>query len=214
LAVQNKVAQAIADQIRINLTPREQAALKKAKVVNPEAYESYLKGRYFWNKRTADGLKMAVAYFNQAIEKDANYAQAYAGLADSYALMGDWEYGVLAPKDALPRAKAAAIKALELDNSLGEAHTSLAFTSDSFDWDWGSAESEFKRALELNPGYATAHQWYSWHLIEMGRNSEAIDQMRKAESLDPLSLIISADMADALLIARRYDEAIQQSRRR
>jgi TolB-like protein/DNA-binding winged helix-turn-helix (wHTH) protein/Tfp pilus assembly protein PilF len=213
LAVQNKVAQAIADQIRINLTPREQAALKKAKVVNPEAYESYLKGRYFWNKRTADGLKMAVAYFNQAIEKDANYAQAYAGLADSYALIGDWEYGVLAPKDALPRAKAAAIKALELDNSLGEAHTSLAFTLDSFDWDWGSAESEFKRALELNPGYATAHQWYSWHLIEMGRNSEAIDQMRKAESLDPLSLIISADMADALLIARHYDEAVQQSRK-
>jgi TolB-like protein/DNA-binding winged helix-turn-helix (wHTH) protein len=213
LAVQNKVAQAIADQIRINLTPREQAALKNAKVVNPEAYESYLKGRYFWNKRTADGLKMAVAYFNQAIEKDANYAQAYAGLADSYALMGDWEYGVLAPKDALPRAKAAAIKALELDNSLGEAHTSLAFALDSFDWDWGSAESEFKRALELNPGYATAHQWYSWHLIEMGRNSEAIDQMRKAETLDPLSLIISADMADALLIARRYDEAIQESRK-
>jgi TolB-like protein/DNA-binding winged helix-turn-helix (wHTH) protein len=211
LAVQNKVARAIADQIRINLTPQEQAALKNAKVVNPEASESYLKGRYFWNKRTADGLKMAVAYFNQAIEKDANYAQAYAGLADSYALMGDWEYGVLAPKDALPRAKAAAIKALELDNSLGEAHTSLAFTLDSFDWDWGSAETEFKRALVLNPGYATAHQWYSWHLIEMGRNSEAIDQMRKAESLDPLSLIISADMADALLIARRYDEAVQQS---
>jgi TolB-like protein/DNA-binding winged helix-turn-helix (wHTH) protein/Flp pilus assembly protein TadD len=213
LALQNKVARAIADQIRIKLTPREQAALKNVKVVNPEAYESYLKGRYFWNKRTADGLKTAVAYFDQAIEKDPDYAQAYVGLADSYALMGDWEYGVLAPKEALPRAKVAAIKALELDNTLGEAHTSLAFTLDGFDWDWGSAESEFKRALELNPGYATAHHWYSWHLSEMGRNSEAIAEMRKAENLDPLSLIISADMADVLLIARQYDEAIQESRK-
>src|SRR5438046_6338633 len=206
LALQNKVARAIADQIRINLNPQEQAALKHVKVVTPQSYEAYLKGRYFWNKRTADGLKAALGYFDQAIKKDANYAQAYAGLADSYALMGDWEYGVLAPKEALPRAKAAAIKALELDNTLGEAHTSLAFTLDSFDWDWGSAESEFKRALDLNPGYATAHQWYSWHLIEMGRNSEAIAEMRKAENLDPLSLIIGADMADVLLIARRYDE--------
>ncbi len=213
LALQNKVARAIADQIRINLTPQEQAKFKNVKVVNPEAYESFLKGRYFWNKRTANDLKTAVAYFGQAIDKDANYAQAYAGLADSYALMGDWEYGVLAPKEALPKAKAAAIRALELDNTLGEAHTSLAFTLDSFDWNWASAESEFKRALELNPGYATAHQWYSWHLIEMGRNSEAIAEMRKAENLDPLSLIISADMADALLIAHRYDEAIQQSRK-
>ena len=111
--------------------------LKNAKAVNPEAYESYLKGRYFWNKRTADGLKKAVDHFNQAIEKDPNYAQAYTGLADSYALLGDCEYGVLAPKEAFPRAKAAATKALELDNTLGEAHTSLAFSLDLFDWDWG-----------------------------------------------------------------------------
>jgi TolB-like protein/DNA-binding winged helix-turn-helix (wHTH) protein/Flp pilus assembly protein TadD len=213
LALQNKVARAVAEQIRINLNPQEQAALKNVKVVNPDAYEAYLKGRYFWNKRTADGLKKAIDYFNQAIEKDPNYAQAYTGLADSYALLGDWEYGVLAPKEAFPRAKAAATKALELDSTLGEAHTSLAFSLDLFDWDWESAEREFRRAIELNPGYATAHQWYAWHLIVLGRNGQAIAEMRKAQSLDPLSLIISADMADALLITRRYDESIQQSRK-
>jgi TolB-like protein/DNA-binding winged helix-turn-helix (wHTH) protein/Tfp pilus assembly protein PilF len=213
LALQNKVAGAIADQIRINLTPQEQAALKNAKVVSPEAYESYLKGRYFWNKRTADGLKAALAYFKQAIEEDPKYAQAYSGLADTYALLGDWEYGVLAPKEAYPKAKAAAIKALELDNTLSEAHTSLAFSSDVFDWDWESAEREFRRAIELNHGYATAHHWYAWHLSEMGRNSEAVAEMRKAENLDPLSLIISADIAEILLVAHLNDEAIEQGRK-
>jgi TolB-like protein/DNA-binding winged helix-turn-helix (wHTH) protein/Tfp pilus assembly protein PilF len=213
LALQKKVARAIAEQIRINLTPQEQTVLKNVKVVNPEAYEAYLKGRYFWNKRTADGLKKAIDYFNQAIEKDPNYAQAYTGLADSYALLGDWEYGVLAPREAFPRAKAAATKALELDNTLGEAHTSLAFSLDLFDWDWASAEREFRRAIELNPGYATAHHWYAWHLSEMGRNSEAIAEMRKAENLDPLSLIISADVAEILLVAHSYDKAIEQSRK-
>ncbi len=213
LALQNRVAGAIADQIRISLTPQEQAALKNVKVVNPKAYESYLKGRYFWNKRTADGLKVALAYFNQAIEEDPKYAQAYSGLADTYALLGDWEYGVLAPKEAYPKAKAAAIKALELDNTLSEAHTSLAFSLDVFDWDWESAEREFRRALELNPGYATAHHWYAWHLSEMGRNSEAVAEMRQAENLDPLSLIISADMAEILLVARLNDEAMEQGRK-
>src|SRR5436309_8834118 len=148
LALQNRVARAIADQIRINLTPQEQAALKNVKVVNPEAYESYLKGRYFWNKRTANGLKVALAYFNQAIEEDPKYAQAYSGLADTYALLGDWEYGVLAPKEAYPRAKAAASKALELDDTLSEAHASLAAVG-MFDWDWQSAVKEYRRAIEL-----------------------------------------------------------------
>src|SRR5438552_1856589 len=213
LALQKKVARAIAEHIRIELTPKEQAVLKNAKVVNPEAYEAYLKGRYFWNKRTADGLKKAIDYFNQAIEKDPNYAQAYTGLADSYALLGDWEYGILAPKEAFPRAKAAATKALALDNTLGEAHTSLAFSLDLFDWDWASAEREFRRAIELNPGYATGHHWYAWHLSEMGRNREAIAEMRKAQNLDPLSLIISADVAEILLVAHSYDQAIEQSRK-
>src|SRR5437764_11484128 len=184
LALQKKVARAIAEHIRIELTPKEQAVLKNAKVVNPEAYEAYLKGRYFWNKRTADGLERAVDYFDQAIEKDPNYAQAYAGLADSYALLGDWEYGVLAPSEAYPKAKAAAIKALELDNALGEAHTSLTFSLDVFDWDWESAEKEFRRAIELNPGYATAHHWYVCHLIDMWRSSEAISVGLKADNLN------------------------------
>ena len=213
LALQKKVASAIAEQIRVQLTPLEQAVLKKANVVNPEAYESYLKGRYFWNKRTADGLKVALAYFNQAVEEDPKYAQAYSGLADTYALLGDWEYGVLAPNQAYPKAKAAAIQALDLDNTLSEAHTSLAFSLDLFDWNWEAAEKEFRRAIELNPGYATAHHWYGWHLSEMGRNSEAIAEMRKAENLDPLSLIINADLAELLLIAHFSDESIQQSRK-
>jgi TolB-like protein/DNA-binding winged helix-turn-helix (wHTH) protein/Flp pilus assembly protein TadD len=213
LALQNKVATEIADQIRINLTPQEQAALKNAKVVNPEAYESYLKGRYFWNKRTADGLKAALAYFNQAIEEDPKYAQAYSGLADTYALLGDWQYAVMTPKEAFPKAKAAAIKALELDSALGEAHNSLAFVLDGFDWDFDSAGKEFRRAIELNPGYATAHHWYAWHLSLLGRYDEAIAEMRKAENLDPLSLIINSDLAELLVLAHSYDESIQQSRK-
>jgi TolB-like protein/DNA-binding winged helix-turn-helix (wHTH) protein/Flp pilus assembly protein TadD len=213
LALQNTVARAIAEQIRINLTPREQAALKNVKVVNPQAYESFLKGRYFWNKRTADGLKVALAYFNQAIEEDPKYAEAYSGLADTYALLGDWQYAVMTPKEAFPKAKAAAIKALELDNTLGEAHNSLAFVLDGFDWDFDSAGKEFRRAIELNPGYATAHHWYAWHLSLLGRYDEAIPEMRKALNLDPLSLIINADLAELLVLAHSYDESIQQSRK-
>ncbi len=213
LALQNTVARAIADQIRINVNPQEQAALKTDTVVNPVAYESYLRGRYFWNKRTADGLKVALAYFNQALDEDAKYARAYSGLADTYALLGDWQYAVMTPKQALPKAKAAAIKALELDSSLGEAHNSLAFCLDGFDWDFDSAGNEFRRAIELNPGYATAHHWYAWHLALLRRYDEAIVEMRKAENVDPLSLIINADLAELLALAHSYDESIQQSRK-
>jgi TolB-like protein/DNA-binding winged helix-turn-helix (wHTH) protein/Flp pilus assembly protein TadD len=213
LTLQNKVARAIADQIRINLNPQEQATLRHVKVVDPQAYEAYLKGRYFWNKRTGDDLVKAVEYFNRAIERDPNYAQAYSGLADTYALLGDWEYGVLAPREAFPRAKAAATKALQLDHMLGEAHNSLAFCLDGFDWDSKSADAEFRRAIELNPGYATAHHWYAWHLSLLGRNSDAIAEMKKAQNIDPLSLIINADLAELLLIAHLRDESILQSRK-
>ena len=213
LALQNQVASAIAEQIRINVSPHELAALKTVRVVNPQAYESFLKGRYFWNKRTADGLKVALAYFNQAIEEDLNYAQAYSGLADTYALLGDWQYAVMTPKEALPKARAAATKALELDGGLGEAHNSLAFCLDGFDWDFNAAGAEFQRAIELNPGYATAHHWYAWHLSLLGRYDEAIAEMKKAESLDPLSLIINADLAELLVLAHSYDESIRQSRK-
>jgi len=213
LALQSQVARAIADQIRINVDPQEQAALKNVKVVKPQAYESFLKGRYFWNKRTADSLKVALAYFNQATEEDPKYAQAYSGLADTYSLLGDWQYAVMAPKEALPKAKAAAIKALELDNTLGEAHNSLAFCLDGFDWDFDSAGKEFRRAIELNPGYATAHHWYAWHLSLLGKYDQAIAEMRKAENLDPLSLIINADLAELLVLAHSYEESIRQSRK-
>jgi TolB-like protein/DNA-binding winged helix-turn-helix (wHTH) protein/Flp pilus assembly protein TadD len=213
LALQDRVARAIAEQIQINLTPREQAALKSVRVVDAEAYESYLKARYFWNKRTADGLRVALAYFNQAIEEDPNYAQAYSGLADTYALLGDWQYAVMTPAEANPKAKAAALKAVELDSSLGEAHNSLAFVLDGFDWDLDSGGKEFRRAIELNPGYATAHHWYAWHLALLGQYDEAIAEMKKAESLDPLSLIINADLAELLVLAHSYDEAMRQSRK-
>src|SRR6202140_2393289 len=193
LALQSRVARSVAQQIRATLNRQEQAGLAKSKAVKPEAYEAYLKGRYFWNKRTGDGLRTAIEYFNHAIEVDPTYAEAYSGLADSYALSGDWEYGVLSPQDAFRKAKAAATKALALDDSLGEAHTSLAFALDLYGWDWGAAETEYKLAIKLSPGYATAHLWYAWHLILMGRNSEGLFELRTAESLDPLSLIISAD---------------------
>jgi TolB-like protein/DNA-binding winged helix-turn-helix (wHTH) protein/Flp pilus assembly protein TadD len=213
LALQNKVARAIVEQIQVALNPHELEALKNVPVVRPAAYEAYLKGRYFWNKRTAEGLKTAVDYFKQAIEIDPNYAPAHAGLADAYALLGDWEYAAMTPREALPLAKAAAIKALELDSTLGEAHTSLAFCLDVFDWDLESAETEFRRAIELNPGYATAHHWYAWHLSLSGRTDEAIAEMKRAESLDPLSLIINAELAELLLIAHSYDDSIRQSRK-
>src|SRR5271168_2802163 len=213
LELQSKVARAIADQIQIKLNPQERAALKNVKQVDAQAYESYLKGRYFWNKRTADGLKVARAYFDQAIEEDPKYAEAYSGLADTYALLGDWQYAVMTPREALPKAKAAASKALQLDDSLGEAHNSLAFCLDGFDWDLDAGGKEFRRAIELNPGYATGHHWYAWHLSLLGQYDQAIAEMKKAENLDPLSLIINADFAELLVLAHSYDESIEQSRK-
>jgi TolB-like protein/DNA-binding winged helix-turn-helix (wHTH) protein/Flp pilus assembly protein TadD len=213
LALQNKVARAVAEQIRIEVTSQERAELKSVKKIDPDAYEDYLKGRYFWNKRTADGLKKAVDYFNQAIAKDPNYAAAYSGLADTFALLGDWQYAVMPTKEGVPKAKAAALKALELDDTLGEAHNSLAFCLDGYDWNFDAADKEFRRAIELNPGYAPAHHWYAWHLVLMGHNDDALAEMRKAASLDPLSLNINSDLAELLLIAHFPDESIQQSRK-
>lgn len=210
LMLQGEVSQAIARQIFATVSPRDQATLSKARTVNAEAYEAYLKGRYFWNKRDAAGLKKAIEYFQRAIVVDPGYAQAYSGLADAYALAGGWEYGVLAPQDAAPRARAAATRAVYLDPTLSEGHTSLAFALDVSSWDWNGAEREFRRALELNPGYATAHHWYGYHLMMVGRDSEGIAELRRAESLDPLSLIISAGVADVLFIAHRFEEALRQ----
>jgi tetratricopeptide (TPR) repeat protein len=211
IGLQNKVARNIAEQVHATLSRREEAHLQSGKRIDPTAYEAYLKGRFFWNKRSEEGLRKAIAYFNEAIEADPTYAQPYAGLADSYALSGDWQHGLLPPKEALPKARAAADRALALDDSLGEAHASLAFALDLYFWDWRAAETEHQRAIALNPSYATAHQWYAWHLIVMGQNREALAELHKAASLDPLSLIIGADLADALCIARLEEESIQQS---
>jgi DNA-binding winged helix-turn-helix (wHTH) protein/TolB-like protein/Flp pilus assembly protein TadD len=211
LVLQSRVTRAIAEKIRATVNPQEQLTLAKSRTVDPDAYEAYLKGRYFWNKRTGEGLRTAIDYFRRAITIDPSYAEAYAGLADSYAVAGDWKYGVLPPLDAFPKATAAAAKALVLDASLGEAHASLAYALDLYGWDWQAAETEYKQAIQLNPGYATAHQWYSWHLFMVGRDDDALIELRRAESLDPLSLIINADIADALCVAHRYDEAVEQS---
>ena len=213
LAVQNRVARAIAEEIRIEVSPRERAALTSAMEIDPEAYEAYLKGRYFWNKRTPEGLKTAVGYFNEAVAKDPNYAAAYSGLADAYALLGDWQYAVMPPKEAMPLALSAARKALELDDSLAEAHASLGFCLEGFNWDFAAADKEFQRAIELNPGYATAHHWYAWHLSLIGQNREAIAEMKKAQSLDPVSPVVNADLAELLLISHLPDESIEQSRK-
>jgi TolB-like protein/DNA-binding winged helix-turn-helix (wHTH) protein/Tfp pilus assembly protein PilF len=213
IALQNTVARDIAEQIRIELTPQERGQLQSAKTVDPQAYEDYLRGRYFWNQRTADGLERSVGYFNQAITRDPNYAQAYSGLADAYALLGDWQYAAMTTSEALPKAKAAATRALQLDQTLAEAHTSLAFTLDGFEWNLEQGGQEFQRAIDLNPGYATAHHWYAWHLALFGKFDQAMTEMRKAQSLDPMSLIINADLAELLLMAHREDESIQQSSR-
>jgi TolB-like protein/Flp pilus assembly protein TadD len=213
LVLQSRVARDIAQRVEAALTFPEQLALAKPRAVKPEAFEDYLKGRYFWNKRTSDGLRAAIACFERAIERDPSFAAAHSGLADAYALAGDWEYGVLAPRKAFIKAQAEAAKALALDDGLAEAHTSLAFALDLYGWDWEAARREYVRAIELNPGYATAHLWYAWHLMIMGQISEGISELRKAESLDPLSAIIGAELAEALCVARRYDESVAQSRK-
>jgi TolB-like protein/Flp pilus assembly protein TadD len=213
LVLQSKVARDIAQQIQAALTLPEQLALAKPQAVKPEAFEDYFKGRYLWNKRTSDGLRAAIACFERAIERDPSFAAAHSGLADAYALAGDWEYGVLAPQKAFTKAQAEAAKALALDDGLAEAHTSLAFALDLYRWDWETARREYRRAIELNPGYATAHLWYAWHLMIMGQISQGIAELRKAESLDPLSAIIGAELAEALCVARRYDESVAQSRK-
>jgi TolB-like protein/DNA-binding winged helix-turn-helix (wHTH) protein/Flp pilus assembly protein TadD len=211
--LQNEVSQAVATQIQAAVSGPEQTILRKSKPVSSEAYQAYLKGRYFWNKRDAAGLNSAIEYFQRAIAVDPGYAAAYSGLADAYALAGGWEYGVLPPQEAAPRAKEAATKAVLLDPDLSEAHTSLAFALEMSSWDWGGAEREYLRALDLNPGYATAHQWYGYHLLTVGRNEEGIAELKLAERLDPLSLIISAGVADALYVAHDIDEATRQLRK-
>jgi eukaryotic-like serine/threonine-protein kinase len=213
LSLQDEVARAIANEIQVKLTSQDQARLVSAHSVDPEAYQLYLKGRFYWNKRTEAGLKRGIEYFHQAIDLDPNYALAYAGIADCYSLLG-WDlFGALPPREALPIAKAAAKKALETDDSLAEAHNSLAWTKLAFDWDWMGAEREFKRAIELNPGYAITHHWYAECLAGMGRYAEALAEIRQAQELDPLSLIISSIVGWVFYFDRRDDQAIAEFRK-
>jgi TolB-like protein/Flp pilus assembly protein TadD len=212
LAVQNDVAQALAQEIKIQLTPQEQARLALARPVDPLAYEAFLKGRYWWNKRNPEALQKGLQFFQQAMEKDPGYALAYVGIADSYTVLGSAAYDAMPPGEAMPRAKAAALKALELDPALGEAHVSLAQVLSAYDWDFPCAEKEFKRTFDLNPGYPSAHHFYAVHLMGMGRQEQAIAEERRALELDPLSLTFRHNLARALHYARRDDEAIAEER--
>ena len=192
----------------MRLTESEQERIQRHYSASPAAYELYLKGRFFWDKRTKQGLGQAIDYFQQAINSDPNYALAYAGLADSYALLDDW--GDTAPRDSFPKARAAAEKAIALDDSLAEAHASLAIVREAYDWDWIGAEQEFKRAIELNPNYATAHQWYGLFLASFGRFREGEAEVRRAKELDPLSPIVNMALPELYMWERRYDEAIPE----
>ncbi len=178
---------------------------------NAEAYKLYLQGRYYWNKRTEDGIKKSIEYFQRALEMDPGYALGYAGLADGYDILGG--YRILPPRESYPKAEAAAKKALELDDTLGQAHASLAMVRASYDWNWLEAEKEYKRAIELNPNYATAHQWYALLLLQRGRLDESKAEMMKALDLDPLSLIIAAEAVEPSIQAGRYEEAAQLLRK-
>lgn len=215
LTLQSEIAQEIGDEIQISLGDNNEA--KDAKhltlahsTASYEAYDLYLRGRYFWNKRTGAGFLQAVDYFQKAIAKDPEYARAYAGLADTFGLMTTW---YLAPQqEFMPKAKAAALKALALDESLAEAHASLALVAENYDYDWQTAEKEFRRAIQLNPDYATGHQWYAEYLAWQGRFDEAFAESERARQLDPMSLIIASDRGAILYYSKKYDRAIEQCR--
>ncbi|HEX9764599.1 MAG TPA: tetratricopeptide repeat protein, partial [Candidatus Acidoferrales bacterium] len=207
LALQSEVARAIARNIQVAVTPAEATRLAAARPVNPEAYQAYLKGRFHWNKRDDEGLKKSFEYFEQAIEIDPSYPLAYAGLADAYGISA--ALGMLPTSEALPKARAAALKALEIDQSLAEAHTSMGMVA-QFGWDWSTAEKEYQRAIELNPNYATAHHFYSVYLSKMERHEEAIARARRAQELDPLSLIIGSSLAGAYSQGGQHERAEQE----
>jgi len=214
LTVQQEIAQVISARLRPKLSGEEQRQVAKRETTSPEAYQLYLKGRYYLEKRTKEGTSKAIEYFQQAIDKDPNYAAAFAGLADSYVLLSvAIPRSSFPPKEAFPKAKAAAMQALQIDDKLAEAHTSLAHIKFVYEWDWASAEREFKRAIELDPNYATAHHWYGFDLAAVGRFDEAIIEIRKAQEIDPLSPIINASAGWVFYYARQYDQAIEQERK-
>jgi len=206
--VQEEISHEISQKLLSKLSGEERKRLSKRHTHHTEAYREYLKGRFYWNKRTEENFRKGIENFHQAIELDPNYALAYAGLADSYILLGF--YGSESPDDVMPKGKAAAVKALELDDSLAEAHNSLAYIHYTYEWNWLAAEKEFKKAIKLNPKYATAHHWYAFKLAAMGRHDDAIAEMKLARELDPLALIINAEVGWAYYFSRQYDQALEQ----
>jgi TolB-like protein/DNA-binding winged helix-turn-helix (wHTH) protein/Tfp pilus assembly protein PilF len=210
LALQNQVVSAIVSQIRIKLTPQDKETLAAKHPINSDAFEDYLKGRYYWGKRSEDALDKAIHYFQSATEKDPNYALAYAGLADCYGILGAAIVGTVPTIEVASKAEAAAKKAVELDPALAETQTALATVQFNDDWNWKAAEAGFRRAIQLNPTYATAHQRYSLYLIAMGRTEESLEEMNQARSLDPLSLSVNFSLGWRLYMARQYAQAITQ----
>lgn len=210
LALQHELARAITGELRISFGSTEPPHSKGAAPVNAEAYAAYLHGRYYWYKRTMEGFQKSIQYYEQAVAADPNYAPAYAGLADAYALLGSSPNDGLPPNEAMPKAKAAAQKALQLDDGLAEAHASFAYINMVYEWNWASAEKEFKRAIEINPNYAGAHEWYAEFLAARGRESEALSEMKRARDADPLLVLMHAAVAEALYYSRRYDDVISQ----
>ncbi|HKP71432.1 MAG TPA: tetratricopeptide repeat protein [Pyrinomonadaceae bacterium] len=208
-SVQEEISRKISEELRMKLSGEEEERLAKRHTTSNEAYQTYLKGRYHWNKRTKEGIEKGIEYFKEAIALDPNYALAYAGLADSYALLGAVEYAALSPGEAMQKAREATLKALELDDTLAEAHASLAYVM-IFDRNWSEAGSEYRRSIELNPSYATAHHWYAHYLTAMGRQTEAVIEIRRARELDPLSLPINAGMGWHYYLTRQFDEAIRE----
>ncbi|HEX7996848.1 MAG TPA: protein kinase [Pyrinomonadaceae bacterium] len=205
--LQDEISKEISDKLKIKLTGEEKRLLTKRYTENTEAYKLYLQGRYCLGKLTREGIKKGIEKFQDAIDQDPSYALAYAGLANAYYVQSS---NYLPPKQAMPKAKAAALRALEMDDSLAEAHASLALVKAFYEWDWAGAETEYQRAIELNPGYASAHHWYGWYLSLIGRLSEAIAQIRKAHDLDPLSLEINSDLGLSFFFAGKYEQALEQ----
>src|SRR5215831_430700 len=208
--VQEEIAREIAEKLRLKLTPTERTKLARRQTESTAAYQAYLQGRFHWYKRSLEGLKLSADYFKRALEIDPEYALAHAGLADSYVILGIAEYGVLPPREAMPLAKAAALEALRIDKSLAEAQTTLAHVCAFYDWDWTAAEKAFKRAIKLNPQYALAHHWDALYLAAMGRHAEAIAAERRAQELEPLSLIINKNVGTILFYAGQVESSIEQ----
>jgi TolB-like protein/DNA-binding winged helix-turn-helix (wHTH) protein/Tfp pilus assembly protein PilF len=214
LILQSEVAEAIARTIAVTLTPDAQARLARGRPVRSEAYQDYLRGRFFWNRRTEAALKQALGYFQKAIAADPGYAPAYSGLADSYLSLGASSIvGGLPPRQAMPEAKAAVLKALQIDGTLAEAHTSLAMVHLLYDWDLAACEKEFRRAIELDPNYTAAHHWYSHCLLALGRTEESLAESKRALELEPLQLVVGLHLGWHYLYARQYDQAIEQFRK-